>query len=100
MSKAKLAVWFARVGARDKFPDDAEGMSKIVLGWLVSIGVDASYGTHKYIPTSWLNEQLGLPDGAGIYGFYRFDDGSYALLTCRNGVIAWNGSEGNPEFDK
>jgi len=97
--KAKLACEFAVAMAQRKFSDDVKKMAPYCLEWLNFMMVDGmSYGSNKYIPTQDLNDELGLPTGAGIYAYYKFEDGSYALLTCSDGLAVWSGGEESPEF--
>ena len=92
--KARLAAEFALAMSARKFPDDVKAMAGYCVEWLVALGDIASYGTHKYIPQEALNAQLGLPDGAGVYGYYRFkEDGSCILLTCNHGIAVWAGQD-------
>ena len=57
-----------------------------------------SQGSHKYIPAEQLDAALGLPAGAGIYGYVKFADGSYVLRLCDGRLASWSGSiEDQPE---
>lgn len=49
------------------------------------------HGSHKYIPSDELNKMLGLPQGAGIYGYVKFGDGSYVLRLCGGELASWSG---------
>lgn len=51
----------------------------------------AGQGSHKYIPEDALNSALGLPSGAGVFGYVKFSDCSYVLRLCDGRVIAWSG---------
>ena len=49
-------------------------------------------GSHKYIPVEDLNGQLGLPDGGGVFGYWKMKDGSYLLRTCQGPLAHWDGA--------
>lgn len=53
-------------------------------------------GSHKYIPTERLNNELGLPQGGGVYNYVKMKDGSYILLTCRGPLAYWSGKADEP----
>lgn len=96
---ANLAGQFCLAIAMKTFPDDATKMSTLCVDWLASIDNATSAGSHKYVPTKELNVALGLPDGAGVYGYRRYPDGSYLLLTCSNGLACWSGkTEDEPKY--
>lgn len=100
MSKAKNAALLAVAYAQAAFPNDAIGMSKYTIRNVLYIvgGDNYSEGTAKYIPKDELNKALGLPDGAGVFGYVRFDDGTYVLETCSNGLAVWGGADTVPEL--
>lgn len=97
MSKAKTAARLAMAYAQVVFPDDAVGMSKHTIDSVTHIS-DCSTGSHKYIPADVLNRHLGLPQNAGVFGYVRFDDGSYILQTCSHGLAVWDGGDAVPEL--
>lgn len=75
------------------FPKDSLGMEKHQANSLAgSRLIDCTCGTHKYVPKEKLNADLGLKDGEGVYGYARFQDGSYCLMTCMNGIAVWSGN--------
>ena len=86
--KAKIAAMAAYAIAKEKWPDDAKGMSTMMMSMIANLA-DCSYGTHNYIPQDKLNQELGLPNGAGVFAYYKFDDDSYVLLTCNDGLAIW-----------
>lgn len=98
MSKAKMAAEFVKAMCLLKFPDDARAMSKHVVDWLTF--ADYTTGTHKYIPSDKLDDLLDLEPGSGVYGFLYFNDGSYILLTCHDGIAWWDGGDTTPELVK
>jgi hypothetical protein len=56
-------------------------------------------GSHKYIPSDELTKMLGLPVGAGVYGYVKFSDGSYVLRLCSGQLASWSGDvTESPEF--
>jgi hypothetical protein len=60
-------------------------------------------GSHKYIPTYMLNPILGLRDGSGVYGYAKFDDGSYLLFSSHTepgkGLAWWDGNNSDPKVE-
>lgn len=99
MSKAVIAAKFVRAIAKDIFPDVAKGMETNCVDWLARIDDAVDSGSHKYIPADRLSAELGQPSGAGVFGYRKYDDGSYLLLTCSAGVAIWDGGESKPRFD-
>ena len=53
-------------------------------------------GSHKHIPVDSLDGQLGLPKGAGVYGYVKFADNSYALTLCGGRLAYWTGKDEDP----
>lgn len=49
-------------------------------------------GSHKHIPVDKLNTDLELASGQGVYGYHKFTDGSYLLLTCDGPLACWTGA--------
>lgn len=97
MSKAQMAAEFVKAMCLMKFPEDAKGMSKLVVDWLTFANIKDS-GSHKYVPKDRLNAELGLPEGAGVFGYVMFEDNSYILKTCRDGIAHWDGGESKPQL--
>jgi len=49
-------------------------------------------GSHKYISElAEINSRLGLPDGAGVFWYHAFDDGSRLFLTCEGPLAILDG---------
>jgi len=93
-----MALQFCRAISKERFADDWQKMETYCVDWLASIDAATDAGSHKYIPTERLNGQLGLRQGAGVYGYRKYADGSYLLLTCDNGLAHWDGTEASPAF--
>ena len=66
---------------RDKWGDSL--MASTMADHFAGIGEGAGYGSHKYIPADEYTMHLGEPIGAGVFGYWRYSDGSSMLLTCR-----------------
>lgn len=49
-------------------------------------------GSHKYIPADEYTAHLGMPLGAGVYGYTRMADDSLVLLTCKGPLAVADGS--------
>lgn len=58
-------------------------MSSTMADHFADIGDGAGYGSHKDIPADEYTMHLGEPIGAGVFGYWKFSDGSLLLLTCR-----------------
>jgi hypothetical protein len=96
---AKFAAKYAKAYSRATFknPDRMES-TFCTLGFLDVFDI-VSVGSHKYIPVRKLNEDLGLPQGGGVYNYAKFSDGSYLLYTCEGPLAYWSGkSEEKAEF--
>ena len=52
----------------------------------------AGQGSHKYIPEDRLNAAMGLPSGAGVFGYVKFADNSYVLRLCDGRLASWSGN--------
>lgn len=98
---ARLAAMYIHSYCRQKWPTVEDGKdhlhgtnmaSTMCQGSWIDVFDVASSGTHKYIPTHKLNEDLGLRQGAGVFGYYRFKDGSYLLMTCDGPLAYWSGN--------
>lgn len=93
MSDARMACLFVQAVAQRCFPDNAVQMEGPCVHWLVSIADVVDSGSHKYIPAARLSADLGCAEGAGVYGYIKFRDGSYLLKTCHHGVAVWEGGD-------
>lgn len=100
MSHARMAMEFCRAISEKRFPDDARNMERFCVDWLASIDAAVDSGSHKYIPVEKLNAALGVPDGAGVFGYRKYADGSYLLMTCNTGLAYWDGGDSVPTFGR
>lgn len=92
MSYAMAAAIYVKAYCRDVFGDDPESMeSHVTSGAMIDCFDHKGYGSHKYIPADRLTEELGMPKGGGVYGFWKMGDDSYLLLTCGGRVAVWSG---------
>ena len=48
-------------------------------------------GSHKYIPADRLTDDLGMEQGAGVFGYVKLYDDSYVLKTCNGPLAYWSG---------
>lgn len=98
---AQTTAYFIQAYCAVNFVDSSRMESVVAEGRLIDAFDHNGYGSHKYIPTQKLNEHLKLPQGAGVYGYWFFSDGSYLLRTCPGPVAFWAGKEEDlPEFCK
>ena len=97
MCAAKIVASYLHAWCLAKFPgDDASSgtrmASTMANGPLLDVFDHKGGGSHKYIPTAKLSEDLGLPEGAGVFGYWLMYDGSYVLLTCEGSLAWWSGN--------
>ena len=91
---AKTASRMITAYCRALFDKDPDKMgSTMANGSLIDAFDHKGYGSHKYIPTERLNDDLGLPQDAGVYGFWTMKDDSYLLLTCTGELACWSGKD-------
>lgn len=91
---AKIAATYIAAFCRETFDENPESMeSTMCSGQMIDVFDHVGYGTHKYIPTERLNDDLELPQGAGVYSFWKMTDGSLLLLTCGGRLAYWSGSD-------
>ena len=91
---AKIAATYIGAFCRETFDKDPDKMQSTVLtGAMMDVFANKGYGTHKYIPAAKLTQDLNLPDGAGVYGFWLMADDSYLLLTNPGAVAYWSGKD-------
>lgn len=84
MSKASKAARFITAFCQVEWPDGGVKMASTIAER--DAGTFAGYvggGSHKYIEADEITAHLGEPEGAGVYGYERFDDGSCILLMCK-----------------
>jgi hypothetical protein len=98
--QAKSAALMIMEVCKNRFPKDSMGMEHYQLDSMASCFNIVNSGTHKYIPTEQLNADLGIPNGAGVFAYYKFKDGSYILMTCNHGLCVWDGSTNPAEHLK
>lgn len=98
---AKTAAYYLQAYCELTFTDSKRMESTMATGSMIDCFDHLGYGSHKYIPADKLTEQLNMPKGAGVYGYWEFADHSYLLLTCPGPVAFWSGKvEDLPEFCK
>lgn len=81
-----ISAWCA---TNCKNPERIE--STLANGDMIDVFDHVGGGSHKYIPADRLTEDLGMPKGAGVYGYWRMQDGSYLLRTCPGPLAYWSG---------
>lgn len=90
---AHIAALYVRAHCKQTF-NNSDGMeSTVVTGGFLDVFDFKSFGSHKYIPTEKLNEDLGLPQGGGVFGYIIMADGSYLLRTCGGRLAYWSGKK-------
>ena len=82
MSYAKVAALSINLQARHIF-NDVGRASTLANGSIIDAFDHKGHGSHKYIDADRWTEDLGMEQGAGVYGFWIMKDGSYLLLTCK-----------------
>lgn len=98
---AKIAALYVHAYCRETLKprhenDKAHGTAMattIANGEFMDVFDHKGGGTHKYIPTEKLNNDLGFPQGAGVFGYWLMGDGSYLLRTCDGPLCVWSGKE-------
>lgn len=91
MTAAQLIMGYCQA----LWPDNAIRMSTAAAPMMVDHVMETiGGGSHKYIPTKELNQFLGLPEGAGVFGYTKFNDHSCLLYTCDNGLAVWDSQGG------
>lgn len=89
---AKMAAEYIGAWCREVFEKDPETMeTHMANGSMIDCFDHKGYGSHKYIPADLLTNQLGMPRGAGVYGYWKMGDDSYLLLTCGGRLAYWSG---------
>ena len=90
MCYAQVAADQINAFCRMQWPND--GDARMASTWCNGSVIDAydheGHSTHKYINADQFTQDLGEPQGAGVYGAWRMKDGSLLLLTCK-GPLAW-----------
>ncbi len=94
---AKIAAQYITAWCRATYkptknhPDPDMMGSTMANGGMIDVFDHKGYGTHKYIPADKLTQDLGEREGAGVYGYWAMNDGSYLLLTCKGDLAYWSG---------
>ena len=111
MTAAKITASYLHAWCLKKFPGDKphEGTniaSTMANGSMFDVFDHKGHGSHKYIPADKLTADLGEPERAGVFGYWRMHDGSYILRTSRGPLATWSGNPddkaewGEYAFDK
>ena len=84
MSIAYTAAMAIAATCKAMWPDGHETMQSNWAEHMAAHFDGASYASHKYLPGGLeeSNAYLNLPSGAGLYGFWKFSDGTWLGLTC------------------
>lgn len=97
---AALAADYIHAWCRQQWPEDkrlahhkdsAQMASTVANGEMIDVFDHQGGGSHKYIPAAKLTEDLGEPQGAGVFGYWKMYDGSYLLRTCNGRLAHWSG---------
>jgi len=92
MPYAQIAAQYIHAWCRATYETEPDRMaSTMAIPGLMDVFNHTGYGTHKYIPADKLNHDLELAQGAGVYGYWHMNDGSYLLLTCPGALAWWTG---------
>lgn len=99
---AKIAARYISAYCREVFKEDKEDPSEMEThmanGELIDVFDHSGGGTHKYIPADRLTEELGMPKGAGVFGYWKMADNSYLLRTCPGRLACWSGKDEDKAF--
>lgn len=91
---AKIAATYLAAYCRETFTKDPHTMeSHMANGEMMDVFDHKGHGSHKYIPADKLTNDLGMRQGAGVYGYWAMSDGSYLLLTCGGRLAFWSGKD-------
>ena len=88
---AKIAALYVKAYCKATFKEPEAMESTMCQGGFLDCFDITGTGSHKYIPTTKLNSDLGKRDGAGVYNYAKFSDGSYLLFTCDGPLAYWSG---------
>lgn len=96
--KAKMVARFILAYTKHVWPDDYVQMAKTgAPDYVGRYFSPTDAGSHKYIPADRLTADIGAKQGSGVFGYAKFDDGSYLLYTCFHGLAVWDGTDARAE---
>lgn len=94
MPYARTAAQYITAWCRATYKENPDRMgSTMANGEMIDCFDHRGHGSHKYIPADRLTQELGEPEGSGVYGYWAMNDGSYLLLTCRGDLAWWSGKD-------
>jgi hypothetical protein len=94
MPMAQIAAQYITAWCRATYKENPDKMaSTMANGGMMDVFDHKGHGTHKYIPADRLSHDLELEPGAGVYGYWLMQDGSYLLLTCTGALAWWSGKD-------
>ena len=100
MSAAQIVTLYVHAHCRQQWPtpmehqtDSAQMASTVLNGGFADVFDFKGSGSHKYIPSDKLSQDLGEPLGAGVYGYLKMYDDSYVLMTCNGRLAHWSGKD-------
>lgn len=101
MCKARIAIIYVHAYCQQQWPGEGptEGRnmaSTVLTGSFLDVFDHKGTGSHKYIPADRLTKELGLPEGAGVFGYVKMYDDSYILQTCGGALAYWSGKDDEP----
>lgn len=92
---AKFAAMYINAWCQKKWPEDRVNAmpSTMANGPFIDVFDHVGGGSHKYIPAEKLTADLEMPEGAGVFGYWKMKDGSYLLRTVPGPLAYWSGKE-------
>lgn len=95
---ANTAAEYIKAWCAATFNDAARMESTMANGGMIDAFDHVGGGSYKYIPVEKLNQDLGLPNGAGVFNYWKMKDGSYLLRTCEGPLAVWSGKAEDAAF--